>query len=192
MFCDGIRMMPYDGLMASKKIKLGNTGEAVRENVKRRREAENLSYAELSRRLEEIGNPIPPLGLRRIESGERKVDVDDLAALASILRTTPPYLLMPDVEGKDDLVAVTGNEEATASDVWHWLTGYRSQIGKPEGREGQLEGFIRSNPRWLVEVLDYVFESGVLEKFPDSVAGDISQTIVRRSLSRKRDSSGND
>lgn len=61
---------------------LGPLGLAVIDNIKRIRAEQHLSVAALSRRLDEIGRPIAVLGLRRIESGVRRVDVDDLAALA--------------------------------------------------------------------------------------------------------------
>jgi len=52
-----------------------------------------MSYAELSRRLTEQGRPIAALGLRRIEAGERRVDADDLVALASVLEVDPGKML---------------------------------------------------------------------------------------------------
>lgn len=69
-------------------VNLGATGELVRANVRRIRTARGLTYAELSRRLERIGRPIAPLGLTRIETGFRRVDVDDLIALTQALSCT--------------------------------------------------------------------------------------------------------
>jgi hypothetical protein len=74
-----------------KKIDLGVFGLAVATNVRRYRG--DTSYAELSRRLTEIGRPIPPLGLRHIEAGNRRVDVDDLVALGVALDIAPLALL---------------------------------------------------------------------------------------------------
>jgi transcriptional regulator with XRE-family HTH domain len=71
-----------------QKIELGPAGIAVMGNVRRIREGQRLTYVELSQRLIAAGRPIPVLGLRRIERGERRVDVDDLSALASVLKTT--------------------------------------------------------------------------------------------------------
>jgi hypothetical protein len=61
------------------------------------RETQNLGYTKLASILEEMGRPIPELGLRRIESGDRRVDVDDLMALAMALGVSPVTLLMPGV-----------------------------------------------------------------------------------------------
>lgn len=82
--------------MAGKKNEVAATGRAVAANVKRLREEQNLGYAELSRRLDEQADrDIPPLGLRRIESHERRVDADDLVALAVALSVSPLTLLTP-------------------------------------------------------------------------------------------------
>jgi transcriptional regulator with XRE-family HTH domain len=48
---------------------------------------------ELSERLAALGRPILPSGLSKIEQGTRRVDVDDLVALADALETVPSRLL---------------------------------------------------------------------------------------------------
>jgi transcriptional regulator with XRE-family HTH domain len=73
---------------------LGPVGVNVTNTVRHFREKRRLGYAELNRKLAELGRDIPPLGLRRIESGERKVDVDDLVALALALDVSPLALLL--------------------------------------------------------------------------------------------------
>ena len=70
--------------------------------------------AELSRQLAEMGRQIPPLGLRRIESEDRRVDVDDLVALALALGVSPITLLMPETASRDDVVKATGREPVPA------------------------------------------------------------------------------
>lgn len=73
-------------------------------------------------RLAEIGRDIPPLGLRRIESGERRVDADDLMALAVALGVSPISLLMPASETGQDQVEATGvNARVEARQLWRWL-----------------------------------------------------------------------
>lgn len=100
--------------MAGKKNEVAATGRAVAANVKRLREEQNLGYAELSRRLDEQADrDIPPLGLRRIESHERRVDADDLVALAVALSVSPLTLLMPDTPHAADIVTVNRNPGRT-------------------------------------------------------------------------------
>jgi transcriptional regulator with XRE-family HTH domain len=116
-------MIVHTHVMAEKRNPLGPTGETVRANLQRRREAQNLGYTKLARILEEIGRPIPELGLRRIESGDRRVDADDLVALAVALEVSPITLLMPAVIAANDRVTITGvRDELYADQVWSWLT----------------------------------------------------------------------
>lgn len=68
-------------------------GDRVKRAVRAFREAKRMPYTELSERLTALGRPIPVLGLRRIEHGERRVDVDDLAVLARALSVPPLALL---------------------------------------------------------------------------------------------------
>lgn len=105
--------------MAGKKSELGPIGEASSDNVKRLREEMRLSYAEMSRTLEEIGRPIPPLGLRRIEEGERRIDVDDLVALAIVLQVSPLAILLPN----SDTAVVSGGPRYPRGRVWQWAQG---------------------------------------------------------------------
>jgi hypothetical protein len=76
-----------------KKIDLAYFGTVVADNVRRYRG--ETTYAELSRRLTELGRPIAPLGLRHIEADNRRVDVDDLVFLAVALDVAPLALLTP-------------------------------------------------------------------------------------------------
>ena len=58
--------------------------------IRRQREREQLSLQDLSDRLESaVGRPILPSGISKIEQGDRRVDVDDLVALADALGTAP-------------------------------------------------------------------------------------------------------
>lgn len=123
------------------------TGEAVRENVRRLREGQNLTYAALSRRLDEIGRPIATLGLSRVEAGERRVDSDDLVALALALRTTPAYLLMPDTPDEEDVVASTAVPEISARELWDWLVAHRAGDPMSDELPGLIE-FKYQRPMW--------------------------------------------
>lgn len=105
-----------------------------------------MPVTELSAQLEVLGRPIPPLGIRRIEAGERRVDVDDLVAFAVALGVSPASLLMPEIPmaAKDDLVPITGwHKRITASHIWGWLTATRPLV------RGTLGSFIdHALPQW--------------------------------------------
>lgn len=82
-----------------------------------------FGFAQLSRELGNAGRDIPPLGLGRIESGERRVDVDELTALAAAFGVSPVTLLMPEAEDAEAIVQLTGVEKGQAQRIWSWLTG---------------------------------------------------------------------
>lgn len=142
--------------MDKRRNPLGSTGETVRANVRRLREDQNLGYAELSRRLKATGRAIPELGLRRIEEGSRRVDSDDLMALAEALETTPIALLMPSTATGDELVQVTARPPERAKLLWNHLQGLLIR-GLGETTDATLRStadyrrFINSTPPWAVE-----------------------------------------
>jgi hypothetical protein len=115
-----------------KKIELGPTGVTVAHNIRRLREVRRLGHTELSRELAGVGRDIAPLGLRRIETGERRVDVDDLLALAVALEVPPNVLLMPDVADGEATVAATGIGKQRAWGLWNWLVGVRPREGQSD------------------------------------------------------------
>lgn len=119
--------------MAEKKNPLGPTGQQVRANIRRFREQRKLSYRELSDRLAEAGRPIPTLGLSRIENGERRVDADDLVALAIALKVNPSALLFPsDVVGRSSGdVEITGAGVVPGWTAWGWADGW-APLADPE------------------------------------------------------------
>ena len=112
--------------MAGKKTDLGPIGVNVTHNVRHfRHEVRRLSYAELSRRLADLGREIPSLGLRRIESGERRVDVDDLVALALALQVSPLALLLTTERGP----VLPNGKVYDPELIWDWATGQHPLLG---------------------------------------------------------------
>lgn len=107
-----------------KKNPLGPVGGYVVENLKHLREdVRKLTYRELSDELDKIGRRIPTLGLARIERGERRVDADDLVALAIALRVNPTALLLPHDGGEDDLIELAPKFRRSLSRAWRWMDG---------------------------------------------------------------------
>jgi hypothetical protein len=71
----------YEILQSTASVALGQSDrtsgcEVLAANIHRVRTAQRLGFAELFRLLSDVGRPIPELGLRRKEKGERR----DLAA----------------------------------------------------------------------------------------------------------------
>jgi 8-oxo-dGTP pyrophosphatase MutT (NUDIX family) len=113
-------------------------------NLQEIRRVRGLTYKELSARLEKLGRPIPTLGLSRIEKGTRRVDTDDLAALALALGVSPASLMLPRTETEDEPVQLTEELEVSAKYAWAWADS-RGAIDVPGVAEGR-EDF---RPWWL-------------------------------------------
>lgn len=128
---------------------LDRTGETVRENIRRiRDEVRGLSQGALSKRLEDLGRPIPPLGIHRIENGDRRVDVDDLMALSVALDVSPITLLTPNATERTAMVSITGvAEPCTAEQLWKWLGGDGPLRGAADGME-LLDYMGAATPVW--------------------------------------------
>jgi 8-oxo-dGTP pyrophosphatase MutT (NUDIX family) len=114
-------MPPSDDTTA--RVPLGPVGHYVIANLKDLRDARRLTYRELADRLAALGRPIPTLGLSRIEKGTRRVDADDLVALAIALGVNPSALLMPRDAGPYDEIRLASSLEATARAAWEWSAG---------------------------------------------------------------------
>jgi ribosome-binding protein aMBF1 (putative translation factor) len=78
-----------------KPSQLGPTGHAVRNNVRLLRLQRGWSINELADRLDERGWPVCYRVLRRIEAGNRRVDVDELHLLAVIFGVDTADMLRP-------------------------------------------------------------------------------------------------
>jgi hypothetical protein len=84
-------MPPAQGKMPAP----GPLGRNLIANVEYLRQVRGLSLRKLSAELDRIGRPVPPLGLSRVSHAQRRVDVDELVALAEVLEVTPDVLLSP-------------------------------------------------------------------------------------------------
>jgi transcriptional regulator with XRE-family HTH domain len=123
---------------------LGPTGRRVAENVRQIRERAGVSKAELAKRLAKIGRPINASGISKLESlvgrteetseRQRRVDADDLAALALALGVAPVRLLMP-AEADGEEVAITERVAVPAGEAWEWALG-KAPIQLPPEDEG--------------------------------------------------------
>lgn len=106
------------------------TGRTVAENIARLRTSQGLSLRELSAKLKHAGRPITPDGLNRIENLARRVDADDLVALAFVLGVNPNTLLFPPVNSSFYAVSITGvrGPGTDAGTAWAWANGERPLI----------------------------------------------------------------
>lgn len=122
-------------IMTTGRIELGPTGRQVAANVKRLREARGLTLRSLSVCLREAGRPLSADALNKIENGRssevegekarpvRRVDVDDLMALAGVFNVSPLALLLPMRTYAPGTVELTSTLSATLDDAWDWGAG---------------------------------------------------------------------
>jgi transcriptional regulator with XRE-family HTH domain len=138
--------------MAGKKTDTGPTGQTVASNLTRIREHKGLTYTQVSKLLASGGRNISPLAVRRIEDGERKVDADDLMALASVLDVSPTYFLMPSTDGPEDEVSVTGRAAPVeAKKLYDFLHGEHGIEGRPVRVAEWLRHLLTTAPAWRID-----------------------------------------
>lgn len=124
---------------------IGPAGRALAANIRRIRGGQGLTYAALSRRLAETGRQLPPLSLRRIETGRRRVDYDDLLCLALALRVTVVDLMVPSTTPDDGPWPVTPTTRLPAGRVRAWVAG-QPLLNQP-AQPGELMEAIRWMPQ---------------------------------------------
>lgn len=104
--------------------KPGPISERIAHNVAELRTGRGMTLRDLSIRMGELGRPTLPSGIMKIEDGSRRVDVDDLVALALALNVTPNRLLLPPEAGTDKGVDLTPAVTAPTEDAaWRWAVG---------------------------------------------------------------------
>jgi transcriptional regulator with XRE-family HTH domain len=108
--------------MGTNAVRRDATAETVSANVKDLRKARNLGLRSLAKKLEDVGRPLSHSAVDQIEKGTRRVDVDDLVALALALDVQPSVLLMPRLGDPVEVVAVTEKVGMSANQLWRWLT----------------------------------------------------------------------
>ena len=116
--------MPSDD--RTPRVPLGPIGRYLIQNFDELLEEQKLTYREVSDRLKQIGRPIPALGLSRISKGTRRVDVDDLIALAIVLEVSPAGLVLPrDPDGEeDDVIELTEGLQVPGQAARRWAAGH--------------------------------------------------------------------
>ncbi|NUR04226.1 MAG: helix-turn-helix transcriptional regulator [Streptomyces sp.] len=79
----------------TEQLRVGPVGDIVRHNARRLRGTRGHSLRTLSLELKTIGRPLSADAILKVEQGLRRVDVDDLSALAVALGVTVTQLLEP-------------------------------------------------------------------------------------------------
>ncbi|MFJ5638562.1 helix-turn-helix domain-containing protein [Streptomyces sp. NPDC093223] len=145
--------------MTTGRIELGASGRAVAVNVKRLRKARGWSLRALSEALTAAGRGLSQDAINKIENGAeegtakqiRRVDVDDLMALAVVFEVNPSALLLPFTDLPSDPAPVTGVGSVPAIAAWLWADGRgRIRYNPDRRRETQdMESVLYGRPEWL-------------------------------------------
>ncbi|TAJ46277.1 MAG: XRE family transcriptional regulator [Herbiconiux sp.] len=132
---------------------IGPNGVRFGDRVRRIRQHLELTQDDLSRLMTTFGRPIPKASIGRIESGDRRVDVDDVMAFARAFDVSPLALLLPFPESPDEQVNLGGTTGTQAFVVWLWGAGIeplRLDTSNPDREASELGEFReRSRPWWF-------------------------------------------
>ncbi len=141
-------------------------GARVGERVRELRRERGFDLRELSTRLAEEGRPVGLGQLSKLELGQRRVDVDDLVALAVVLNVSPNRLLLPEVTGREeDEVALTpGHPRVPWQRAWQWVCGdmWLDDENRPTSDDEEIDWYNSNRPHDL---------SGVYNFKPSSLKG---------------------
>ena len=110
-------MTQQAGRLGTARYPIGETSRNVIANIERLLKVSGLSQRGLARALYAVGRPIPAPGIAGILKGERRVDVDELVALAKVLGTTPGALVLPPASGDgpvDDILREHSRAQSVA------------------------------------------------------------------------------
>lgn len=98
-----------------------------------------MSLAQLSEVMGRLGRPIMASGLYKIEMATRRVDVDDLTALAVALDVSPSRLLLTE-DGGDGPVELTPAVTVEKDQAWAWVSGECPLDAGPRYERAVLRG----------------------------------------------------
>lgn len=129
----------------------GEPGRTLQQQLAVVRRARGLSQQGLARRTEELGRRILASSIAKIETGERRVDVDDLFVLAAALNVTPLRLVLPDDAGTESTFAVTPTTATSGWVAWDWARGNASLSSADEegGSDEAADAYFAVLPRQL-------------------------------------------
>lgn len=118
------------------------------QRLRETRENRGWSQSELAQLMTDSGRPMNTTALLRVESGERKLTLDEAIALANILRAAPANLLSPP---GGELIALTDREAVDGDGMRNWLLTGVGIVVWPEPPRAEDETKLRA---WLDRELE--------------------------------------
>jgi transcriptional regulator with XRE-family HTH domain len=136
-------------IMGTNAVQRDATAETVSANVQRLRKERNLGLRGLSNKLGEVGRPLGHSAVDQIERGTRRVDVDDLVALAAALGVSPVTLMMPSMENRAEMIDAPGEDgKATPTPADRWWLWLRAESPLPGYIGSDRKFFADARPEW--------------------------------------------
>lgn len=129
--------------MATTTPNQGPTGRYVGAVLQAVRKNRAMTLRELSAKLDELGHKMSHTTLSQLETGNRRMTVDDLFILAVALNVSPIAFLMPQTKTPQDEVELTGVGTVEAIRAYWWITGQYNV-----GDRTDLNWIIFSRPPW--------------------------------------------
>ena len=143
--------MAGDEKARERRNPIGATARIVGANVKRLRMEIGATQNDLAETLRLNGHPIPVASIGRIEGGQRRVEVDDVMALAVALGVSPLAILLPNTRSAQDLVETTGAAQHPADLVWRWAVAGIPWDDTPDMDETDRHLNVRRSFPWWLE-----------------------------------------
>jgi len=171
--------------MAIRTLGGGPTGRRIAANLAELRESRHLSQPQLAVRVQQAGGQLTATLVSKTENGDRRVDVDDLVALAIALGVSPNRLLLTaDADGE---VELTPTLIVHAADAWRWAAGERPLDWPPPDREPDLRAEAESRTAFVREnrpdagdfSLDYGILIGARGYAVHSILGNLMAALER-------------
>lgn len=154
--------------MATRKVEIGATGHTVRANIARIRKAQGITLRELADQLAGSDRPLSHNAISEIERGARRVDVDDLIALALALNATPNALLLPPTSDAEHSVRLTLAGWQNANAVWDWAAGTSATLVSRTGPRARTTAQLQLNSDPAIQDASGApnIETGSIEESP--------------------------
>jgi transcriptional regulator with XRE-family HTH domain len=103
--------------------------EIAAERIRQLRQRHGMSQQQLADRLGTLGSPLDRVAIAKLETGQRRLPLDEALLFALALDVAPASLFLPRDGGNDD-VQLAGEVTVTAAQARRWLAGQEPLDGQ--------------------------------------------------------------
>jgi transcriptional regulator with XRE-family HTH domain len=102
---------------------LGAWGRRAADNIADLRERAGMTQAMLADAVTRMGRTVNRVSVGKTETGDRRIDADDLAAFAIAIGVTPNRLLLSGTASAEAVIEVRPGRLVSELDAWQWALG---------------------------------------------------------------------